>query len=68
MHLVLLLISMHRGSSLREFTILVGNKLLLMVETVSDIAVIVSLVCHNLGEILLVLGLSSHWVNILLKG
>ena len=39
-----------------------------MGETVSDIAVIVSLVCHNLGEILLVLGLSSHWVDILLKG
>lgn len=57
MHLVLLAIAMEGSSTLGQLLTLVGQELLLVVQTVGDIAIVAPFVLDNTIKEVLVLGL-----------
>ena len=56
-NLILLAVSVHSCGSLREFTLLVRQKLLLVIQTVLDVAVIVTFVLYKLLEVVFIVDL-----------
>ncbi len=57
MNLVLLTVSMHGRGSLREFALLVGQKLLLVIQAILHVAVIVTFVLYKLLEVVFIVDL-----------
>lgn len=64
MHLILLPIAIQGCSSLRKFSVLVSQELLLVVNAVGDVAVVVTLVLHSLVQVVLVVGLGQILIAI----